>query len=163
MFVGGQGCWYAWASLGWYVVVVIQLFATSVAMTWHLGLSSEVLNRTWGCLLTCGRKQPDGDDVPCPDDASLHRVDLAWARCVGDVTLGASSGCCGWCWPRVTVVTWHWWLGVGGWALVARRRDRDRWWWWLRKSSVWLVDDAKSNVGKHRRLFRKVDAKPTYI
>ena len=41
VFVGGQGCWYVWASLGWYVVVVILLFATSVAVTWHLGLSSE--------------------------------------------------------------------------------------------------------------------------
>ena len=35
---GGAG---TWASLGWYVVVVIRLFATSVATTWHLGLSSE--------------------------------------------------------------------------------------------------------------------------
>ena len=40
-------------------------------------------------------------------------------------------------------------VAVGGWALVAGRRDRDRW-WWLRKSSFWLVDDAKSNVGKRR-------------
>ena len=48
-------------------------------------------------------------------------------------------------------------------ALVAGRRDRDRWWWWLRKSSVWLVDDAKLNVGKRQRSFRKVDTKPTYI
>ena len=68
------------------------------------------------------------------------------------------------------MVTWLWWLGVGGWALVgvggwalvAGRRDRDRW-WWLRKSSVWLIDDAKLNVGKRQRSFRKVDAKPTYI
>ena len=48
-------------------------------------------------------------------------------------------------------------------ALVAGHHDRDLWWWWLRKSSVWLVDNAKSNVRKCRRSFRRVDAKPTYI
>ena len=63
----------------------------------------------------------------------------------------------------VALVAGRWWLGVGGWALVAGRRDRDRWWWWLRKSSVWLIDDAKSNVGKRRCSFRKVGAKLTYI
>ena len=62
----------------------------------------------------------------------------------------------------VALVAGRWWLGISGWALVAGHRDHDRW-WWLRKSSVWLVDDAKSNVGKHRCSFRKVDAKPTYI
>ena len=83
-----------------------------------------MFKRPWGCLLTCGRKQPDGDNVPRRHRQTSRRVDLAWARFVGDVALAASSGCCGWCWPRVTVVTWRWWLGVGGWALVARR-------WWL--------------------------------
>ena len=37
---GGKGAG-TWASLGWYVVVVVRLFATWVATTWHLGLSSE--------------------------------------------------------------------------------------------------------------------------
>ena len=32
---GGRGAG-TWASLGWYVVVVVRLFATSVATTWHL-------------------------------------------------------------------------------------------------------------------------------
>ena len=30
---GGAGMW---ASLSWYIVVIVQLFATSVAMMWHL-------------------------------------------------------------------------------------------------------------------------------
>ena len=61
----------------------------------------------------------------------------------------------------VALVAGCWWLGVGGWVLVAGCCDR--WWWWLKKRSVWLVDDAKSNVGKRRRSFKKVDTKPTYI
>ena len=36
--------------------------------------------------------------------------------------------------------------GVGGWVLVSGHHDW--WWWWLRKRSVWLVDNAKLNVGK---------------
>ena len=31
---GGAG---TWASLSWYVIVVVHLFATSAAVTWHLG------------------------------------------------------------------------------------------------------------------------------
>ena len=63
-----------------------------------------------------------------------------------------ATGDCG----DVVLVVGHWWLGM----LVAGHHD---WWWWLKKRSVWLVDDAKSNVGKRRRSFRKVGAKLTYI
>ena len=62
---------------------------------------------------------------------------------------------------NMTLVAGGWWLGVGGWGLVAGHCDQ--WWWWLRKRSVWLMDDAKSNVGKRRHSLRKVDTKPTYI
>ena len=49
-----------------------------------------------------------------------------------------ATGDCG----DVVLVVGHWWLGM----LVAGHHDW--WWWWLKKRSVWLVDDAKSNIGK---------------
>ena len=42
----------------------------------------------------------------------------------------------------VALVVGRWWLGM----LVAGHHDW--WWWWLKKRSVWLVDDAKSNISK---------------
>ena len=45
-------------------------------------------------------------------------------------------------------------------ASVGGRRRR---WWWLGKKPVWLLSDAKPNVGVCRHSFGKVAPKMTYI
>ena len=160
VFAWGWGCWY---------VGIPQLVHRCRCHRWQRHGTWEVssegkgaVESTVGLFTHLWLKTPDGDDVvhhqhqtTRPHVTStlpglLSLVMWRWQR-PPDVVGGG-----GW-----VLVARCWWLGVGGWVLMAGHPDQ--WWWWLRKRSVWLIDDARLNVGKCRHLFRMVDAKPTYI
>ena len=111
--LSGCGCGY---------LVVCHIGGNEVAPGKREVRARGLLNRRWGCLLTCGWKQPDGDDVPHHHHQTTHRRIAS--------TLPGLVSLVTWRWRHPPDVVcgvchrWPWWRGVGGWVLVARR-------WWL--------------------------------